>query len=128
MSNLRGKTVALDYDGVLHSYTSGWTGEAPTDPPHPGALEFVQDLIDQGAKVVVYSTRAKTYLGRVGMLSWFREHGFPLDADNITNEKPPAIAYVDDRAVEFRGDFAQALAGINELAAVKSGQLRPAVA
>lgn len=128
MTSLQGKTVALDFDGVLHSYTSGWTGESPTDPPMPYAVEFVTHLHDLGAKVVVYSTRAASYLGRVGMLAWFTEHGFPLDGDDITCEKPPAIAYVDDRAVEFRGDFLRAIDGIIELAGVKSGQLRPPVA
>lgn len=37
------RTVALDFDGVLHPYTRGWTGYVPDDePPMPGALEFVQ--------------------------------------------------------------------------------------
>ena len=31
------KTVVFDFDGVVHSYTSGWQGEDTIpDPPVPG--------------------------------------------------------------------------------------------
>jgi hypothetical protein len=42
----------------------------------------------------------------------------------VTCGKPMAIAYVDDRAVEFRGNFADSYRGVLELAEVKSGQIR----
>ena len=34
------KTVVFDFDGVIHSYTSGWKGESViTDPPVPRIKE-----------------------------------------------------------------------------------------
>jgi hypothetical protein len=99
-----GKTVALDFDGVLHSYTSGWTGWVPADPPEPGALEFVRWLLRHGADVVVVSSRAKTFRGARAVRRWLRAHGFP--PLRVTHRKVIAVAYVDDRAVPYRpGDW-----------------------
>src|SRR4051794_34872325 len=89
-------TVAVDFDGVIHSYTSGWTGEIPTDPPEPGSLEFINNLFDEGYAVVIYTTRAKTPEGHIGVQEWLINNGFPWRGIRITDLKPLAIAYVDD--------------------------------
>lgn len=94
-----GKNVSVDFDGVLHTYQSGWTGPEPTDPPEPGALEFVTGLIDMGLNPIIVSSRADTISGRLHIKAWLERHGFPpLD---VTNEKVQAIAYVDDRAIRY---------------------------
>ena len=37
------KTILLDFDGVIHSYTSGWKGAGVIpDPPVPGAIDFLR--------------------------------------------------------------------------------------
>jgi hypothetical protein len=97
MSN---RTVAVDFDGVIHSYTRGWTGYTPRDAPEPGALEFVQRLLAEGFDVVVMTTRAATREGLFATRDWLVLHGFP-DL-RVTDQKIPAIAYVDDRAVSYR--------------------------
>ena len=39
--------LALDFDGVLHSYTSGWQGaDVISDPPVPGAIEFLMEAVE----------------------------------------------------------------------------------
>lgn len=95
-----GNVVALDFDGVLHSYRSGWTGWVPTDPPEDGAHEFVEWLIEQGAEVVVVTARALTSEGTEATQEWLRRHGFPQL--RVTNEKVRAAAYIDDRAIPYR--------------------------
>lgn len=95
-----GKTVALDFDGVLCTYESGWTGPTPTDPPNVGALDFVRRLIAANAKVIIFSTRASDAEGYAGIVNWLKLHKFPVL--EVTPSKPAAIAYVDDRAVTFR--------------------------
>lgn len=95
-------TVVLDFDGVLHSYTSGWKGaHVIPDPPVVGAQDFVRELHASGYGVEVASTRATTAPGRRAMQAWFVANGFPAMA--IAHGKPPGIVYLDDRALRFEG-------------------------
>lgn len=96
------KTIALDFDGVLHSYTSGWTGPVPFDPPVPGAQAFVEDLIKK-FHVVIFSRRALDTEGKAGIIAWLKHYGFPYL--QCVPEKPNADLYVDDRGFRFEGDF-----------------------
>ena len=59
------KIICVDFDGVIHSYTTGWRGETHIpDPPVPGALKWLADLINNGKyKPVIYSSRSKTETG-----------------------------------------------------------------
>jgi hypothetical protein len=96
-------TVAVDFDGVLHSYRRGWTGTDPEDPPVPGAEAFVRRLQDRGWVVVVHTARATNPNGVAAVHQWLQLHGFPRL--HVTAQKPTAAAYVDDRAVRFDGDW-----------------------
>lgn len=97
---LRGKTVALDFDGPLHSYRSGWTGYTPEDPPTDGAQVFCRTLIGLGATLFVVTSRADRPEGVDAVRMYLDRHGFPRM--NVTNLKVAAVAYVDDRAVLHR--------------------------
>ena len=98
------RTVVFDFDGVIHSYTSGWKGETNiTDPPVPGIQEALKEIHDAGYEVVVVSTRCKTVLGRMAIENWLDMYGMTQEVDKVCKEKPPAIAYIDDRAICFDG-------------------------
>lgn len=101
------KTIAIDFDGVIHSYTSGWTGEVPSDPPVTGAKEFIEEARAQGYRVEVFTCRALTEDGYCGIVDWLKQHGIVVD--NITSEKPHAQIYIDDRAWRFDGKWATLL-------------------
>jgi len=65
--------ICLDFDGVIHSYTSGWQGpRIIPDEPVPGALEFIvkaqEDFI-----VAIYSSRSHALLGRMAMKAWLKQ-------------------------------------------------------
>jgi hypothetical protein len=92
------KTVSVDFDGVLHTYASGWTGYTPEDGPEPGALEFITALLED-YHVVIVSSRADSEVGRAEIEKWLVKHGFP--PLRVSHEKVQAIAYVDDRAVRY---------------------------
>lgn len=96
-------TVVFDFDGVIHSYTSGWQGSDALipDPPVPGIKEAIDHIRAAGYRVVVVSTRCRSVEGQYVIAQWLRENG--IEVDNITPEKPPAVCYVDDRAIAFDG-------------------------
>lgn len=112
----RRQTVSVDFDGVLHSYRAPWVNaHTIPDPPVEGAIEWLHVLV-QEFDVVIFTTRAKTWRGRMAIRSWLRRHARNLWPEamghvgiedvRVTYKKLPAIVYVDDRAYRFNGrDF-----------------------
>lgn len=103
--------ACVDLNGVLDAYT-GWKGPSHFDPPRPGAREFLLDLRERGFAIVVFTTRYADDVWR-----WLREHGLADLVTDVTDRKPAAHVFVDDRAVCFRGDFADTLRQIDAFAA-----------
>ncbi len=96
------KTVVFDFDGVIHSYTSGWVREdIIPDTPVPGIKEAIDSMRNAGYEVIVVSTRCTHYTGIIAIHEWLRKYGIVVD--DVCKEKPPAICYVDDRAIYFDG-------------------------
>lgn len=106
------RTVCLDFDGVVHSYRSGWRG-APVipDPPIHGTAEAIARLRQQ-YRVVIYSARCRDPEGRRAIEAWLRKH--QIEVDEVCDHKPPALVYVDDRAIPFRGDWDQVITDIRQ--------------
>ena len=101
-SGPRKHTVVFDFDGVIHSYTSGWKGttEIP-DPPVPGIQEAIEHIRLAGYRVVVVSSRCINKGGESAVRHYLLEHG--ITVDDVTGLKPAAICYIDDRAIYFDG-------------------------
>jgi len=99
--------LCLDFDGVCHSYTSGWQGvDVITDPPVEGLEAFLREALEHFA-VMVYSTRSGDTRGRMAMYRWFLTH-FPealVHQLAFPVEKPPAVVTLDDRALTFTGTW-----------------------
>lgn len=101
---MRKKTVVFDFDGVIHSYVSGWKGKTTIpDAPVPGIAEALKEIHDAGYEVVIVSTRCASLGGKIAIESWLDEYGIDCYVDRVCKEKPPAIAYIDDRAICFDG-------------------------
>ena len=117
----KGKPIlSVDFDGVLHSYTSGWKGpRCIPDPPVPGAMEWLRMLIpcpehqsamheDSGPFLVcIFSSRSRYWGGRKAMREWLIDH---LDYGRVgymrfPRTKPPSVLSIDDRAFQFCGEF-----------------------
>jgi hypothetical protein len=96
-------TIAVDFDGVCHSYlTSVSVSEQHViqDPPVEGALEWITEVFEH-FNVVIFTCRAYVPEGRKAVVNWLRYNGFPNT--HVTSQKPIAKMYVDDRAWAFDG-------------------------
>lgn len=120
MSNL---IICVDFDGVIHSYTSGWKGvDVITDPPVPGAIEWLEKHLPvpesiccmapayEGPIAQIYSSRSKSWRGRRAMKKWLVDHGLHPSyiSEGILKfpvKKPAAFLTIDDRAICFDGNF-----------------------
>ena len=127
-------TLCLDFDGVIHSYDSGWKGASRVpDPPVPGAIDALLGYLDAGFEVAIFSSRSKSLLGRLAMKRWlgreiakhwesggsspsYAEVECWGDATHIVRKfswpwfKPAALITLDDRALTFDGTWPTAAA------------------
>lgn len=104
------RVFSVDFDGVIHSYTSGWQGVANIpDPPVDGAIAWLEKLAaDPRVEVVIFSSRSASEAGRDAMYKWLEKHGLSEDAlGNILmpSVKPAAFVSIDDRGWRFDGTF-----------------------
>lgn len=108
------RILCIDFDGVLHSYTSGWKGaKVIKDPPIDGALEWLRDMVEsKEITPQIYSSRSKHEGGIQAMQNWLKKHAETAGMDTkflkklkFPTEKPSASWTLDDRAICFRGTF-----------------------
>ena len=123
------RLIALDFDGVLHAYTSPWTDAATiSDGPTPGAMAFLRSLVeDDRFDVVIVSSRCKEPAGVQATRDWLAIYFTSAGTDDVegTEEKivasvmlgrllkkiqivsyrPPAHITIDDRAMRFEGQW-----------------------
>lgn len=103
--------LCLDFDGVCHSYISGWQGAAIIpDLPVKGAFTFIKNALNH-FEVHIFSSRSNQPGGIGAMQDWFIEHGWPgtyLTGPEylyFPTEKPAAFLTIDDRALTFTGEW-----------------------
>lgn len=99
--------LLLDFDGVIHSYTSGWKGaHIIPDPLVPGAADFIASAVSI-FDVQIYSSRSRQPGGIQAMKRYLSRSLPPQIVDHLEfpKEKPPAFLTIDDRCICFDGNF-----------------------
>jgi hypothetical protein len=96
--------ICIDFNGVCDQF-KGWNGQVQDYPPAPGLEAFLLALRADFNTIVVCS--ATMPIQQVE--NWFIKHGLDLLIDYVTNHKPVAAVYVDDKAVTHRGNFEETL-------------------
>jgi len=108
--------LCLDFDGVIHSYKSGWQGATiVTDPPVDGAILWIERAVER-FRVCIFSSRSHQDGGIDAMRGWLHMYlGLELqdyarakqvlDQIEWPKEKPPALVTIDDRAITFDGTW-----------------------
>lgn len=94
---IKKRTIAIDFDGVIHQYSRGFQGlDNAYDPPMPGVRQSLGTLKSRGFRLVIVSSRPveviEEWLKKFKMFHFFEE---------ITNTKLPAQYYIDDHAIRF---------------------------
>ena len=92
------KTILLDLDGVLNTY-SGKFDEQVIPPIKDGAFEFIKNL-SEDYKIKIFTTR-----NRLLASEWIINNGLKEFVDDITNVKEPSYLLIDDRCINFNGNF-----------------------
>jgi hypothetical protein len=104
------QTVAVDFDGVIHSYDKGWQDGTIYGYPIDGAFEGLMRLMEEYA-VFIFTTRdaasvaewiqLKSNIPCVVHVNPAMEFWNVQGELLVTNRKFPAVAYIDDRAIRF---------------------------
>jgi hypothetical protein len=96
------KTIVLDFNGVIDDY-QGWKGSATSYPPREGVEPFLAMLVTKGYRLIVCTASNIQQVKQ-----WICRYNLDQYIEDVVNVKPPAIVYLDDRAVTFNGDFNKA--------------------
>ena len=97
------KTIAIDFDGVIHQYSNGWQDGEIYDLPVTNAFHTIVKLQLKGYKIVIFTARPEEQHEKISkwLALWSIKANIYLNDITITNIKPRAVAYIDDRAIRF---------------------------
>jgi 5'(3')-deoxyribonucleotidase len=101
------KSIAIDFDGVLHDAYQGWGDGTCYGDPLPGAIEAIKQLSQQ-YQIVIFTAKAKPDRplvdGKTGVdlvKEWFVKYNILDYITEVTSEKPRAELYIDDNGYRF---------------------------
>jgi hypothetical protein len=104
-------TLAVDFDGVVHTFDKGWHDGTCYGEPIKGSLDSLKCLAEDW-RLVIFSAKVKPDRplvdGKTGyelVDEWLTKHGVRDIIDEITFEKPRADYYIDDKAIEFTDNW-----------------------
>lgn len=107
--------LCLDFDGVIHRYSKGWQDGEIYDGVTDGFFEWLMKAQER-FMVQVYSSRSRTPAGIAAMSIWLAEQAQQWRAKtkqelllnlSFAHEKPSAFLTIDDRAIQFDGDWSK---------------------
>ncbi len=115
---MRKKTIAFDFDNVIHKYRKGWNNGEIYDELNLEILKLIKTLLDNGHFVFIMTTRSRfqikkffDYLEDIsfGFSPGFNYRTFGLFTKfwnkkgicGITNRKAVFDVLIDDRAINF---------------------------
>jgi hypothetical protein len=109
-SPMADKVVCIDFDGTIYPFGELFSRAAPL----PGAAHVIRNLASEGWHIVIFTSRlSEKWLTHEGedwesqlqyIVTMLDRDGIPFH--DVVGEKVPAEYYVDDKAVEFRGVWA----------------------
>ena len=86
--------IAVDFDGVVHDFKNPVPGRSMGGPIE-GTLDAFNLLRDAGYQIIIFSVRGNAQY----MVDWLNYYNVPYSS--ITNVKPNADFYIDDKGLRF---------------------------
>lgn len=100
--------LCVDFDGVVHLYTSPWTKATEIwDGMVPGFAVWARKAA-RTFTLVIYSSRSQEPGGIEAMQRFMKANGAGDIEFEYAREKPKAFLTIDDRAITFGGDWSNA--------------------
>lgn len=108
----RKKYVCIDLDGTIAHYEA-WQGEEHFGDPIEGVQAALRRLKEKDWTIIIYTTRSNETL----IEGYLKKHSIAFDyinqnpdqPENAIGGKPFADAYIDDRGIQFNGDWSVTL-------------------
>jgi hypothetical protein len=97
-TNTENKIIAIDFDGVIHDFKNPIAGRRMGGVIE-GAKKALETLEFRGYEIIVFSYWAKNESNIKTIADWMEYYHCPYS--QITNIKPNAVAYIDDRGIRF---------------------------
>ena len=99
--------LAIDFDGVIHTFDKGYHDGTCFGRPLEGPEEALKKL-SQKYNIIIFSSKVKPdrplVNNKTGMQlveEWLKQHDLMQYVSEITCEKPRAQYYIDDKGIEF---------------------------
>lgn len=91
------RKVCWDFDGVVHRLPATWRNGLVNGEAIEGVRECMEKARARLALNVVLTARPNVE----AVAAWLDSHGYAGLVEYVTNVKPPAVVYVDDRGLHF---------------------------
>jgi len=124
------KTIAIDFDGVLHKYSKGWQDGSIYDDEMTSLCDLFNLLLEK-YNVFIFSTRSPRQIKNwiedkmlrtaflaehpdLKIIPFYKKFWKSFRTVGITKRKLPAHIYIDDRAYKFE-DWNKTLLEIDDI-------------
>jgi hypothetical protein len=114
--------IAIDFDGVIHTFDKGFYDGTCYGAPIDGSLEAIKK-ISKSYNIIIFTAKAKPSRplvnGKTGtelVQEWLEKHNVMQYVSEITAEKPRSQIYIDDKGYHFKNwnDTMSFLESLNE--------------
>jgi len=102
------KNIAIDFDGVIHTFDKGFHDGTCYGDPIEGSLEALREIAKE-YNIIIFTAKAKPSRplvnGKTGtelVQEWLEKHNVMQYVKEITAEKPRSQIYIDDKGYHFQ--------------------------